>query len=105
MDLQGSGNLFSADVDNGTSDNCDLDSFLMSKSLFSCTELGLNSVLVSATDNSGNKIIDSVQVNVYDTLAPVIKFKNINAYLNNTGTVSVSPADVDAGSTDNCAIL
>lgn len=105
LDLQGSGNLFSADVDNGTSDNCDLDSFLMSKSLFSCTELGLNSVLVSATDNSGNKIIDSVQVNVYDTLAPVIKFKNINAYLNNTGTVSVSPADVDAGSTDNCAIL
>lgn len=57
--LDGTGNLTltTGDIDNGTTDNCTLQSLTLSQTAFDCSDLGDVDVTLYATDNSGN--IDS----------------------------------------------
>ena len=96
--------LTASEVDNGSYDNCKLDSFTVSKSSFDCNNLGINKIGVTAKDASGNFIRDSILVNVMDTFSPTVEAKNISVYLNNTGKVQVTPNQLDNGSKDNCSI-
>ena len=105
LGINGTGVLNNNAVNNGTNDNCGLDSFVVSKFNFDCKDLGTKNIGVMAVDISGNKSFDSILINVIDTIAPIIKTKNFNAYLNSSGTVKISTNDVDGGSTDNCSIL
>lgn len=105
LENNGSGLLNSSSINNGTSDNCGIDSFVLSKLNFDCSNLGISTIGVMATDSSGNKSSDSLLINVIDTILPIIKTKNINAYLNSSGTIQISANDVDAGSSDNCGIF
>ncbi len=104
LDSSGKGFLTSSIVNNGSSDNCNLDSFNLSRSFFTCADLGINKIAIWAVDKSGNTIKDSAVVYVYDTISPIIAYKNIKAYLNSSGNVSITSKDIDAGSTDNCGI-
>ncbi len=70
LDSSSSAVLSYADVDNGTYDNCDLDTVYLSQEYFSCTDLGTNPTLATAVDSSGNVSTQIVQVIVLDTLAP-----------------------------------
>ena len=70
LDSSSSAALSYADVDNGTYDNCDLDTVYLSQEYFSCTDLGTNPTLATAVDSSGNVSTQIVQVIVLDTLAP-----------------------------------
>ena len=100
----GKASLTAAQVNNGSSDNCSISQFTVSKTQFDCSDLGSNQVNFSAIDASGNTSTSSVQVQVQDTLKPVLKYKNIIVFLNSSGSISITPADVDDGSTDNCKI-
>lgn len=48
---------------------------------------------------------DTVFITVTDAVAPTAVCQNINVYLDSTGNASIVPADVDAGSTDNCSAV
>jgi len=84
-----------------TSDNCSLDSFTLNQSTFSCTDLGETTVEVTVTDQSGNATTETAIVTVSDNIAPVAVAQNIEVSLGADGTVSVDPAMVNGGSTDN----
>ncbi|MFN6341792.1 MAG: T9SS type A sorting domain-containing protein [Bacteroidota bacterium] len=93
-----------AQVNNGSNDNCSIDSMRVVPNSFSCSNLGNNTVTLTSFDRNGNSSSATATVTVLDTLKPSTVTRNITAYLNSSGTVSIVPAQVNNGSTDNCAI-
>ncbi len=57
----------------------------------------------NVTDCTGNTLSHVQVINVRDTQRPAAVCKNITISLNDFGTVSIVPRDLDGGSTDNCA--
>jgi gliding motility-associated-like protein len=109
VQLDGSGNatVVPGDVDAGTSDNCGIASLTLNGQpsvAFGCADVGVNNVTLIATDVNGNVDSCVAQITVQDTVPPVASCINIDAFLDAAGSVTIFPADVDGGSTDNCAI-
>ncbi len=104
LDPTGNISIVPADVDNGTSDNCSVASLTLDITDFDCSDLGNNTVTLTATDGSGNSADDTAIVTVVDNEAPVATTQDITVQLDNTGMVSIVPADVDNGSSDNCVV-
>jgi len=87
----------------GSSDNCGaLKSFEASPSRFTCANLGENLVILTVKDSSDNISICSATVTVLDTLPPDAKCRNITIFLDEEGTASIRPKDIDDESVDNC---
>ncbi len=91
-------------VDNGSSDNC---GFTLSLSQSTFTSTGTYPVTFTATDASGNTNSVTVTItvtNTPDTTPPTVNTQNLTVYLDGSGTVSITPQQVDNGSTDNYGI-
>nr|WP_319511266.1 HYR domain-containing protein [uncultured Draconibacterium sp.] len=104
LDATGVVSITPADIDNGSSDGCGLDSLRIDVSSFDCSDIGDNTVSLTAVDLYGNEATCAVTVTVQDTVKPVVACRDINAYLDVNGQVSITAAAIDNGSTDNCAI-
>lgn len=85
------------------SDNCGIQSATLSKSSFDCSDVGTNNVTVTVTDNSGLSTQCNFTVTVVDDTPPTAICKNATVALSG-GTASITAADVNNGSTDNCGI-
>ena len=70
LDSLGHAALSFQDVDNGSTDNCGIDTTYLSKETFGCGDVGTSSNIAYATDSSGNKGSSVFLVTVMDTLAP-----------------------------------
>jgi gliding motility-associated-like protein len=105
--LDGSGNatISSAQLDNGSSDNCTLASTSASQTTFDCSAVGVNVVTLTAIDASGNTSSCNALVTVIDTIMPVAVCNNITIYLDGSGVATIIGQDIDGGSTDNCGTL
>ncbi|MFC2110852.1 HYR domain-containing protein [Bacteroidota bacterium] len=103
LDANGVASIVPADVDNGTSDNCTF-TLAVAPNTFNCTNVGANTVTLTATDASNNTSSLTATVTVVDTINPNAISKNITVYLNSNGQVSVSGNDIDNGTNDNCGI-
>ncbi|PKA83687.1 putative secreted protein (Por secretion system target) [Ulvibacter sp. MAR_2010_11] len=67
---------------------------------------GVSIVEFSATDSDGNTSTCSFTITVIDMEAPVAACQDITVELDPvTGSVTITPADIDNGSTDNCGIV
>ena len=104
LNSNGIASLQLAQLDSGISDNCEVNSVVISKTSFSCSDLGINTVKVTASDLSGNKTIGSTVVYVLDTIKPTIVSKSANIYLNSAGLANLYKTDVNKSSYDNCKI-
>jgi len=85
LDGSGSATLVVADVDNASSDNCGVDTRSISKTSFTCGDLGTNTVVLTITDVNTNVSTCNATVTVEDNQAPIV----------------VCPADIIVCSTDN----
>lgn len=86
----GNDTLKFADINNGSVDNCSLDTATLNGSsqlVFSCSELGTQKVVVRLWDPSGNMSIDSLNVMVLDTVTPSYTKTPYTAYLNSDSIV------------------
>ena len=61
-------------------------------------------VTLTVTDDAGLTDQCIATVTVVDNTAPTMACQDITVQLDATGNVSIVPADVDNGSTDNCAV-
>ena len=105
--LDGAGNttITAADIDNGSTDNCGSVTLSANITAFTCADAGANTVTLTVTDGSANTSTCTSTVTVLDTISPTASCQNINAYLDGTGNVTITTADIDNGSTDNCSTV
>jgi hypothetical protein len=76
----------------------------LDKTSFSCSNVGVNTVKLTVTDKNGNVATKTAIVTVEDKIAPVVFTKNITAQLDASSNLSITPADINNGSIDNCGI-
>jgi gliding motility-associated-like protein len=96
--------LSPSDIDSASTDNCKISTKIISKSVFTCGNIGNNTVIYTVSDPSGNSTTVSAPVVIYDTIVPINKTRNTSVYLDNNGYAVLSLYDVDNGSSDNCGI-
>lgn len=103
LDINGNASITANDIDNGSTDNCGIASISASKTDFDCTDIGTQGVILTVTDVNGN-------VNTCEAFVTVEGNKNITAVctsitiqLDASGNATITPADIDGGSTtDSC---
>jgi hypothetical protein len=105
LNASGSASLSISQVDIASSDNCAIVSRTLSQSTFDCDDLGTNTITFTATDAGGNATSQTVTVIVQDNIDPVASASNITRSLDANGVVTITPNDIDNGSTDNCGIV
>ncbi|HLP96249.1 MAG TPA: HYR domain-containing protein [Saprospiraceae bacterium] len=94
------------DVYQSGSDNCGSVELLpLSKSLFDCSNIGSNVVVLTANDGRGNTNTCNATVTVIDNLPPTVVCKPATVYLNNFGSVSFTTNEVFQNGADNCGIV
>jgi hypothetical protein len=105
LDTEGKAALKWEDLDEGSSDNCSIKDKLLSKTSFSCADLGANKVTFTAKDASGNTSTTEVTITVVDEIKPTLKTKsNFTLKLDSEGKAALKWEDLDEGSSDNCSI-
>ncbi|WP_274474663.1 HYR domain-containing protein [Mangrovimonas aestuarii] len=104
LDASGNASISAADIDNGSSDNCDITSMSVSPNSFDCSDVGANTVTLTVTDVNGNTSTCTSTVTVQDNVAPIANCQNHTVQLDASGNASISAADIDNGSSDNCGI-
>jgi hypothetical protein len=104
LDASGTATITAADIDDESSDPCNLLSVTASKTNFTCADLGQNLVTLTVTDRNGNVSTCTATVTVEDNVAPEARCQNVTVSLDANGLASVTAAQVDNGSSDNCGI-
>lgn len=84
-------------------DNCGIELFELSKTTFTCDDLGENEVTARVVDKSGNEATTKVIITIYDLTAPVAKAKDATVYLAANGLAKADANLMDDGSTAGCA--
>ena len=85
-------------------DNCTVTNISVSQNNFSCSDTGTVIVTVTATDNNSNTTSEQISFNIIDDTPPTIQVQNATVLLDAQGQGSISLADIDNGSSDNCGI-
>ncbi|HBC78163.1 MAG TPA: hypothetical protein DCZ51_06010 [Bacteroidales bacterium] len=94
-----------SDVDGGSFDpDGTIANRSVSPNTFNCSQIGPNSVILTVTDNEGLTSTCNATVTVEDRTPPVMICRNITLYLDASGKASVTAADINNGSADNCTI-
>jgi hypothetical protein len=84
-------------------ENCSLADTILSRSTFTCEDLGDNRVTIQVVDASGNRDTVEATVTVIDRQAPICIVRNISILLNTAGQALIGDASVfNAGSFDEC---
>ncbi len=104
LDASGKVILNAADVDNGSSDLGGIASMSVAPSEFTCANIGENTVVLTVKDKSGNESSMSTTVTVVDNIAPTVITRTVRIALDAAGQASITTAQVNDGSFDNCAI-
>jgi hypothetical protein len=106
LNNMGAASITAAQVNNGSSDNCGTVNLAgVSPSSFTCANLGGNAVTLTINDGNGNGATCSATVTVTDNLAPTAVCQNVPVNLNSMGSASVTAAQVNNGSSDNCGTV
>ncbi|MGE3823487.1 MAG: beta strand repeat-containing protein, partial [Bacteroidia bacterium] len=96
--------ILAAQINNGSSDNCGIDTMIVSPASFDCSNIGENSVILTVTDVNGNTASCNATVTVVDNLPPTAICQNITVALDEQGNATITAAQIDNGSFDNCGI-
>ncbi|MCX2744459.1 PKD domain-containing protein [Mangrovivirga sp. M17] len=104
LDLLGHATITPQDIDNGTSDPSGIALLEIDINNFDCSNVGPNTVILTAIDNRGNSASAPAIVTVVDNIPPTVLTKNVTLNLDVTGNASLAPIDLDNGSTDACGI-
>ena len=106
LDANGAASITATQINDGSTDNCSIpsDGYSLSKTTFDCSNVGVNTVTLTVTDANGNSETGTATVTVEDNINPVASCKSIDVYLGMDGSVTITPQDIDNGSSDNCSV-
>jgi len=92
------------DIDDGSFDLCGITTRTVTPSTLSCANVGANTVTLTIVDINGNSSSNTAIVTIEDITPPDVICQNVTIQLNAAGVATLSPSQVDNGSTDNCSI-
>jgi len=102
LDSNGQATITPQDVDNGSGSGCNSSPALsLDTTGFDCSSLGPNTVVLTAVDGTATDTATAT-VTVVDALGPTVFTQNITVDLDANNMVSISAADIDNGTSDNC---
>ncbi|MDX1760615.1 MAG: hypothetical protein R3218_00510, partial [Christiangramia sp.] len=104
LGAEGNANITAEDVDNGSIADCGLESMVLTKTNFTCNDIGDNPATLTVTDINGTISSYDVTVTVEDNVNPAAIAQDITVQLDALGTVAITPEDIDNGSNDACGI-
>jgi hypothetical protein len=105
LSTTGTRTISQTDVVETVSDNCTWQ-LNYSPSSLSCANIGTPvTVTVTANDLAGNQSSCTSQVTVVDDRAPTAGCQSVTVQLDANGQGSITPAQVESGSTDNCGTI
>ncbi|RMG84518.1 MAG: T9SS C-terminal target domain-containing protein [Bacteroidetes bacterium] len=93
-----------SDVNDGSSDNCGIQTMSLNQTSFDCNDLGTQTVTLTVTDVNGNQDTCQATVTVTDNIAPTVTCKSATIQLDGSGNATLLPTQVHDVTTDNCAI-
>ena len=103
LDASGNGSTTAAAVDNGSFDNCGY-TMALSKTNFTCADLGINAVTLTVTGINGTTATANANVTVVDNILPTVRTNNLFVNLDANGKASITKDLINNGSYDNCGI-
>ena len=94
-------------IDNGSFDDCSIDTLLLSRDSFFCGDVPLSPITVSLTvlDGGGSSSTCQAQINVSDTISPIALCRDTSIYVDSSGQASITAVELDASSLGNCTPL
>jgi hypothetical protein len=101
VDANGVVVIVTEDINNGSSDNCAIDTMYLNEYEFDCDEEGVNIVTLTVVDEAGNIDQCTATVTVL-TSPPVAICQDITVSLDDNGIVVITGVDIDNGSFDDC---
>ncbi len=104
LDDQGLAVLTAQAVNAESSDNCGIELLTISQDTFDCGNIGTSTVTLTVYDATENSAQCTTSVQVSDTIAPTASCQDISVWLDGQGVATITAAEVDAGSADNCGI-
>ncbi len=102
LDASGNVTITADQIDNGSTDNCGIQSKTVTPNTFNCSKIGANTVTLTVTDVNGNASTCTATVTVQDNTPPTASCKPATVQLNASGTVTIIPSLVNNGSSDLC---
>ncbi|MBV6473141.1 MAG: hypothetical protein JPMHGGIA_01414 [Saprospiraceae bacterium] len=101
--------LFTLNIDsinNGSTDNCGIKSMKLSRYLFGCDDLPKRTVILTVTDSTGLSDTCTANLNIIDTIRPVIVCQNYLITLPpGGGSKFIHPDSVLKVRKDNCGVF
>ncbi|MEM9479358.1 MAG: HYR domain-containing protein [Verrucomicrobiota bacterium] len=104
LDASGDASISPFDIDAGSTDNCGIFSYAIDTTVFTCADVGPNTVTLTVFDESGNQDSCMATVTVVDDTPPIAICQNITVQLDATGNVTITAAEIDNGSNDACGL-
>ena len=106
LDEDGIKNLLVDQIDNGSSDNCSVQTLQLNPAIVDCDDamIGGGTVQLTVTDNSGNTNSCTAVITVTDVTPPMANCMDATVSLDNNGEGTLNPSDVDDNSSDACGI-
>ncbi len=104
LDDSGAASIVAADVDNGSNDACGIASLSVAPNSFTCSEVGDNTVTLTAVDVNGNTNSTTAIVTIVDNIIPTVQTQPATIYLDENGAASITVDMIDNTSFDNCGI-
>ncbi len=102
LDASGDATLTAAEVDNGSTDNCQIDEIILDQTSFDFSHLGDNTVQLTVTDINGNSTSAPATVTVQDNIAPsgyTVSIDQTTIDSDNQDSVSFTFTDAEVGAT------
>ncbi|MEQ8706902.1 MAG: hypothetical protein RIC19_23420, partial [Phaeodactylibacter sp.] len=104
LDAFGNGALNTDQIDGGSGDACSLSGLSLSQTSFDCSDVGIRSVTLTATDVNGNSSTCTSTVTVVDNVAPQALCEDVTVQLDAFGNGALNTDQIDGGSGDACGI-
>jgi hypothetical protein len=108
LNAAGTVTILPSQVNNGSSDNCSipLTGYSLSKTEFTCAEIGANTVILTVTDANGNQATATAVVTVSDNIAPEFTAPAAqNITIGTSCSVSIPNLLTGLTGSDNCSAV
>lgn len=104
LDSFGIATIDVSQIDNGSTDDCGIDTMYIDITQFDCNALGANMVTLTVIDEENESHTANAMVTVTDTIGPSVVTQNATIYLDSIGIAQLSANQIENGSSDNCGI-